>query len=252
MTSALASMPSLTAWILKSSKQASICARRKSSGGTCTAVTPRVFCAVSAAMAERPCTWCAANVLRSACMPAPPPESEPAMVRAETEVEGLMPRLCNVWRGRVLPARLLCPLVIQHVAQAGDAGQQRRGKQCVVLPTRVQPGADTATGKKTGDDQAAECQAPHRQWQAAQQVAQADAQVGEHAAEVGGAYHCAAEGGRHRILQSAGGGCGKCAPQRLLPEQGNGQQQQSRFQGQRDAITTTDLQGAVLDAHATA
>jgi hypothetical protein len=51
-------------------------------GGTWTAVTPRVFCAVSAAIADSPCTPCAANVFRSAWMPAPPPESEPAMVRA--------------------------------------------------------------------------------------------------------------------------------------------------------------------------
>jgi hypothetical protein len=83
MTSALASMPSLTAPTVKSSKQASICARRKPTGGTCTALTPRVFCAVRAAMAESPCTRWAANALRSAWMPAPPPESEPAMVSAE-------------------------------------------------------------------------------------------------------------------------------------------------------------------------
>src|SRR5690606_7554057 len=73
----------LTAPISKSSKQVSICARRKSSGGTCTAVTPRVCWAVSAAIADRPCTRWAANVLRSAWMPAPPPESEPAMVRVD-------------------------------------------------------------------------------------------------------------------------------------------------------------------------
>jgi len=59
-------------------------------GGTCTAMTPRVFCAVSAAIAERPCTRCAAKAFRSAWMPAPPPESEPAMVRAETGVVGLI------------------------------------------------------------------------------------------------------------------------------------------------------------------
>src|SRR5690606_17002424 len=53
-----------------------------STGGTCTALTPRVCCAVSAAIADSPCTRCAAKVLRSAWIPAPPPESEPAMVRA--------------------------------------------------------------------------------------------------------------------------------------------------------------------------
>ena len=45
-------------------------------------VTPRVCCAVSAASADSPCTRCAAKVFRSAWMPAPPPESDPAMVRA--------------------------------------------------------------------------------------------------------------------------------------------------------------------------
>src|SRR5690606_20361074 len=45
--------------------------------------TPRVCCAVSAVIAERPWTPWAAKVLRSAWMPAPPPESEPAMVSAE-------------------------------------------------------------------------------------------------------------------------------------------------------------------------
>src|SRR5690606_16408037 len=84
MTSAEASMPSLTAPMRKSSKQASICARRNCTGGTCTAVTPRVCWAVSAASADRPCTRWAAKVRRSAWMPAPPPESEPAMVRAQT------------------------------------------------------------------------------------------------------------------------------------------------------------------------
>src|SRR3954471_24402627 len=42
-------------------------------------VTPTVFCAVSAVIAVIPCTPQRANALRSAWMPAPPPESEPAM-----------------------------------------------------------------------------------------------------------------------------------------------------------------------------
>src|SRR5690606_27907470 len=45
-------------------------------------VTPTVFCAVMAVSALVPKTPSAANVFRSAWMPAPPPESEPAMVRA--------------------------------------------------------------------------------------------------------------------------------------------------------------------------
>ena len=41
-----------------------------------------VFCAVSPVIAEVPKTRRAANVRRSAWIPAPPPESEPAIVRA--------------------------------------------------------------------------------------------------------------------------------------------------------------------------
>jgi hypothetical protein len=44
--------------------------------------TPRVFCAVTAVIAVVPYTPWAANVFRSAWIPAPPPESLPAMVRA--------------------------------------------------------------------------------------------------------------------------------------------------------------------------
>ena len=49
------------------------------------ATTPRtsaVFCAVTAVRAHVPCTRSAAKVFRSAWAPAPPPESEPAMVSA--------------------------------------------------------------------------------------------------------------------------------------------------------------------------
>src|SRR5579875_65711 len=49
---------------------------------TWTAWTPTVFCAVTAVTAEVPKTPRAAKVLRSACRPAPAPESDPAMVRA--------------------------------------------------------------------------------------------------------------------------------------------------------------------------
>src|SRR5438093_8742680 len=46
------------------------------------ALTPRAFCAVTAVTMLAPQTPNAAKVLRSAWMPAPPLESEPAMVRA--------------------------------------------------------------------------------------------------------------------------------------------------------------------------
>ena len=44
--------------------------------------TPSGFCAVIDVIAEVPYTLFAANVIKSACMPAPPPESLPAMVSA--------------------------------------------------------------------------------------------------------------------------------------------------------------------------
>ena len=52
------------------------------SGGTgWTPVTARVFCAVSAVSAVVPCTPAWANAFRSAWIPAPPPESDPAIER---------------------------------------------------------------------------------------------------------------------------------------------------------------------------
>ena len=52
------------------------------SGGTgVTISTPTVFCAVSAVIAVIPCTPQRANAFRSAWIPAPPPESEPAIAR---------------------------------------------------------------------------------------------------------------------------------------------------------------------------
>ena len=53
----------------------------KSGGTSCTAVTPTVFCAVSATIALMPWQPAAAKAFRSAWIPAPPPESEPAIVR---------------------------------------------------------------------------------------------------------------------------------------------------------------------------
>ena len=64
-----------------SSKTASSSARTKSVGSSCTAVTPVVFCAVSATIALIPWQPAAAKAFRSAWIPAPPPESEPAIVK---------------------------------------------------------------------------------------------------------------------------------------------------------------------------
>src|SRR5690242_3737774 len=51
-------------------------------GSVSTEITSCVFCAVRATIAEVPCTPQRANAFRSAWIPAPPPESEVAMVIA--------------------------------------------------------------------------------------------------------------------------------------------------------------------------
>src|SRR6266536_3340699 len=75
------SIPVLAASTPRSSKTASSCARTKSGGTSCTAVTPVVFCAVSATIALIPWQPAAAKAFRSAWIPAPPPESDPAIVK---------------------------------------------------------------------------------------------------------------------------------------------------------------------------
>src|SRR5690242_17398708 len=82
MTGALDSIPVLAACAPMSSSTASICLAMTSVSISCTAKKPRVFWAVTAVTTLLPYTPSAANVFRSAWMPAPPPESEPAIVRA--------------------------------------------------------------------------------------------------------------------------------------------------------------------------
>ncbi len=93
----LASIPVLTLRTSKSSSTVSICSRTKSGSIAATPRTWAVFCAVTAVRALVPCTRCAANVLRSACAPAPPPESDPAMVSATRGVTGA--RRAGEWQG---------------------------------------------------------------------------------------------------------------------------------------------------------
>src|SRR5712691_7905539 len=82
MISALASIPVLAACTPMSSTTASIWARITRIGTSWISETVTVFWAVTAVIADVPCTPKAAKVLRSAWMPAPPPESEPAIVSA--------------------------------------------------------------------------------------------------------------------------------------------------------------------------
>src|SRR4029450_1358671 len=81
ITSAENSIPVFTASTPMSPKTASSCARTNSGGTSWTAVTPTVFCAVSATTALIPWHSAAAKAFRSAWIPAPPPESEPAIVK---------------------------------------------------------------------------------------------------------------------------------------------------------------------------
>ena len=74
------SIPVFAAATGKSAATAAICAATTSAGNVCVHEIPLLFWAVTAVIALSPCTPNAANVFRSAWMPAPPPESLPAMV----------------------------------------------------------------------------------------------------------------------------------------------------------------------------
>ena len=80
--SAVNNIPVFTAAGRNSSNTASICRRSIFGEHGSTPRTRRGFCAVRQAMALAPWTPSAANVFKSAWMPAPPPLSEPAMVSA--------------------------------------------------------------------------------------------------------------------------------------------------------------------------
>ena len=81
-TAALASIPVFTPATAKSSSTVWIWRRTKDGSRATTPRTSVVFCAVTAVSALVPWTPWAAKVFRSACTPAPPPESEPAIVNA--------------------------------------------------------------------------------------------------------------------------------------------------------------------------
>src|SRR5215467_5632793 len=75
-------MPILVASDPKSETTASICSATSAASTALTRTTPREFWTVKAVIAEVPYTRCAAKVLRSACTPAPPLGSLPAIVSA--------------------------------------------------------------------------------------------------------------------------------------------------------------------------
>src|SRR5256714_551077 len=104
------SIPVLAASPPRSAKTASSCARTKSGGTSCTAVTPVVFCAVSATMAVMPWQPTAANAFRSAWIPVPPPESEPAIVKQRGTTALPSPVLTGSGSTGVISARKGAPV----------------------------------------------------------------------------------------------------------------------------------------------
>ena len=76
------SIPVFAASTPMSEKTASSWATTNSGGSSWIAVTAIVFCAVSATSTDMPYAPAAANAFRSAWMPAPPPESDVAIVSA--------------------------------------------------------------------------------------------------------------------------------------------------------------------------
>ena len=83
-----ASIPVLTAWTGMSVRIEYSCSRTASGGRSQKFCTPTEFCAVTAVTTLIPCTPRACMVLRSAWMPAPPQESDPAMVSTHGGVGG--------------------------------------------------------------------------------------------------------------------------------------------------------------------
>src|SRR5439155_26550881 len=86
-------MPVLAASTPESETTDAIWARTSSGDTPSEACTPRLFWAVTAVMAATPHTPWASNVLRSASTPAPPLESDPAMVSATGRLTVLKPVL---------------------------------------------------------------------------------------------------------------------------------------------------------------
>jgi hypothetical protein len=89
MISGLASIPVLAARGARSTATWEICSSIMSTGTGTYRDTPSVFWAVMAVIALVPWHPSAANVFRSAWIPAPPPESDPAIVSATGSLIGV-------------------------------------------------------------------------------------------------------------------------------------------------------------------
>jgi hypothetical protein len=107
ITAASCSIPVLTASAPISSSTTSICCRMNAGGIGSTPNTPSVFCAVNAVMAVAAKASSIVTVLISAWMPAPPPESEPAMISTRPFIGPRRASFCRLRRrlDRVCAAR---------------------------------------------------------------------------------------------------------------------------------------------------
>ena len=129
-------MPVFAASTPMSSKTASSCAVTNSGGNSWIAVTPTVFCAVNATIALIPWQPAAANAFRSAWMPAPPPESDDAIVNARginsTPFAGMTPdqvrRVCSQPAAQGTPVDMILATLSQGLSLGdGRAGQLASG-----------------------------------------------------------------------------------------------------------------------------
>src|SRR4051794_26304758 len=130
MISGEPSMPILIASAPMSSAIARIWQKTRFGETNSTFSTARVFWAVIAVIAVIPCTPTRANAFRSAWMPAPPPESEPAIERTVgTRSEGIDPSLeSRIARRRRQSAHVGAQIGAGEVAEQLQPGQ--RGSRC--------------------------------------------------------------------------------------------------------------------------
>ena len=90
------------------------------------------------------------------------------------------------------------------VADAGDAAYDCREKQGIVAKFLETKRADEAACEKPQEEDAVDAEAKPVDGGAAQEVAAGDAEIRDHAGDVGRAHRGPAVSGDHRILEAAG------------------------------------------------
>src|SRR6266545_2497032 len=111
-------MPVFAARTSKSVTTARSCLRISPTGRGKIESTERVFCAVTHVTTDVPCTPIEANDLRSAWIPAPPPESLPAIVNAVRTGRAMGAAGLRLTRGSFDPGR-------RHPDVQSDASGER-------------------------------------------------------------------------------------------------------------------------------